>query len=241
MTFQPDLLAGKVAVVTGGTTGIGEGIAAALGRLGARVVATGLGADAFRAPEGVDVAAQELDVTGEPGVEACINGLERLDILVNCAGVIRRGEEHRVDVFEKVLAVNLTGTMRMCSAARAKLKESGGCIVNTASMLSFFGGGLVPAYSASKGGVMQLTKSLALAYAPDGIRVNAVAPGWIPTPLTTALQDDPARSGPILARTPLGRWGTPEDVAKVVTFLCSPAADFITGVILPVDGGYLIS
>jgi NAD(P)-dependent dehydrogenase (short-subunit alcohol dehydrogenase family) len=205
------------------------------------VVATGLGADAFQAPEGVDVAVQELDVTDEPGVEACINGLERLDILVNCAGVIRRGEEHRVDVFEKVLAVNLTGTMRMCSAARAKLKESGGCIVNTASMLSFFGGGLVPAYSASKGGVMQLTKSLALAYAPDGIRVNAVAPGWIATPLTTALQDDPARSGPILARTPLGRWGTPEDVAKVVTFLCSPAADFITGVILPVDGGYLIS
>jgi NAD(P)-dependent dehydrogenase (short-subunit alcohol dehydrogenase family) len=241
MTFQPDLLAGKVAVVTGGTTGIGAGIAAALGRLGARVVATGLGADAFQAPEGVDVAVQELDVTDEPGVQAFINGLERLDILVNCAGVIRRGEEHRVDVFENVLAVNLTGTMRMCSAARAKLKESGGCIVNTASMLSFFGGGLVPAYSASKGGVMQLTKSLALAYAPDGIRVNAVAPGWIATPLTTALQDDPARSGAILARTPLGRWGTPEDVAKVVTFLCSPAADFITGVILPVDGGYLIS
>ncbi|MFL5193829.1 MAG: SDR family NAD(P)-dependent oxidoreductase [Microvirga sp.] len=144
MTFQPDLLAGKVAVVTGGTTGIGAGIAAALGRLGARVVATGLGADAFRAPEGVDVAAQELDVTGEPGVEACINGLERLDILVNCAGVIRWGEEHRVDVFEKVLAVNLTGTMHMCSAARAKLKESNGCITNTASMLSFFGGGWVP-------------------------------------------------------------------------------------------------
>src|SRR4051794_34463756 len=150
MTFQPDLLAGKVAVVTGGTAGIGAGIAAALGRLGARVVATGLGADAFRAPEGVDVAAWELDVTDESGVQAFINGLERLDILVNCAGVIRRGEEHRVDVFEKVLAVNLTGTMRnltgtmrMCSAARAKLKESNGCITNTASMLSFFGGGWV--------------------------------------------------------------------------------------------------
>src|SRR3954452_6513084 len=143
MTFQPDLLAGKAAVVTGGTAGIGASIAAALGRLGARVVATGLGADAFRAPEGVDVAAQELDVTDESGVQAFINGLERLDILVNCAGVIRRGEEHRVDVFEEVLAVNLTGTMRMCSAARAKLKESNGCITNTASMLSFFGGGWV--------------------------------------------------------------------------------------------------
>jgi len=108
-------------------------------------------------------------------------------------------------------------------------------------MLSFFGGGLVPGYSASKGGVAQLTKSLAIAYAPDHIRVNAVAPGWIATPLTQALQDDPARSGPILARTPLARWGKPEDVADPVVFLASEAARFITGVVLPVDGGYLIS
>jgi NAD(P)-dependent dehydrogenase (short-subunit alcohol dehydrogenase family) len=131
--------------------------------------------------------------------------------------------------------------MRVCTAARAKLASSRGCIVNTASMLSFFGGSLVPAYSASKGGVAQLTKSLALAYAVDGIRVNAVAPGWIATPLTQALQDDPARSGPILARTPLGRWGTPADVAGAVSFLVSPAASFMTGVILPVDGGYLVA
>jgi NAD(P)-dependent dehydrogenase (short-subunit alcohol dehydrogenase family) len=107
-------------------------------------------------------------------------------------------------------------------------------------MLSFFGGGLVPAYSASKGGVAQLTKSLAIAYAAEGIRVNAVAPGWIATPLTQALQDDPERSGAILGRTPLGRWGKPDDVADPVVFLASPAARFITGVILPVDGGYLI-
>jgi NAD(P)-dependent dehydrogenase (short-subunit alcohol dehydrogenase family) len=108
-------------------------------------------------------------------------------------------------------------------------------------MLSFFGGGLVPGYSASKGGVAQLTKSLAIAYAADGIRVNAVAPGWIATPLTQALQDDPVRSGPILARTPMGRWGRPEDVADPVVFLASEAARFITGVVLPVDGGYLIA
>jgi NAD(P)-dependent dehydrogenase (short-subunit alcohol dehydrogenase family) len=108
-------------------------------------------------------------------------------------------------------------------------------------MLSFFGGALVPGYAASKGGVAQLTKSLALAYAEDGIRVNAVAPGWIATPLTRPLQEDPIRSAPILSRTPLGRWGTPEDIAGCVAFLCSPASAFMTGAILPVDGGYLVA
>ena len=108
-------------------------------------------------------------------------------------------------------------------------------------MLSFFGGGLVPGYSASKGGIAQLTKSLAIAYAPDGIRVNAVAPGWIATQLTQALQDDRTRSEAILSRTPLGRWGEPADVAGPVLFLASDAARFVTGVVLPVDGGYLIT
>jgi len=174
-------------------------------------------------------------------VQALVAALGPLDVVVNCAGVIRRGAEHDPVAFADTVDINLTGTMRVCAAARPALAARRGCIINTASMLSFFGGGLVPGYSASKGGVAQLTKSLAIAYAADGIRVNAVAPGWIATPLTQALQDDAARSGQILARTPLGRWGTPADVAGPVLFLASAAAQFVTGVVLPVDGGYLIS
>ena len=123
--------------------------------------------------------------------------------------------------------------------ARPKLAASKGAIVNTASMLSFFGGGLVPGYSASKGGVAQLTKSLAIAYAADGIRVNAIAPGWVETAITQPLREDPKRNEAILARTPLGRWAKPEDVAGAAVFLCTPAARFITGAVLAVDGGYL--
>ena len=242
MTFQQDLFQGKTAVVTGGTQGIGAGIARQLAALGAHVIAAGLApTDAQRNALGADIEVAALDVGSNDEVAALFAPLASLDILVNCAGMIRRVEEHQLDVFEQVINVNLTGTMRACSAARALLGKSRGAIVNTASMLSFFGGGLVPAYSASKGGVAQLTKSLALAYAQDGIRVNAVAPGWIATPLTQALQDDEGRSQAILERTPLGRWGEPEDVAQAVVFLCSPAAAFITGTIVPVDGGYLVA
>jgi NAD(P)-dependent dehydrogenase (short-subunit alcohol dehydrogenase family) len=229
-------------LVTGGTSGIGAGIARAFAAAGDRVVATGATEAEVRAAASADGLEHcVLDVRDADAVKRLVESLGALDAVVNCAGVIRRGAEHDPEQFAQTVEINLTGTMRVCAAARAGLKARAGCIVNTASMLSFFGGGLVPGYSASKGGVAQLTKSLAIAYAVDHIRVNAVAPGWIATPLTQALQDDPARAQPILARTPLGRWGTPEDVAGPVLFLCSAAARFVTGVILPVDGGYLVA
>ena len=241
MPFSAHLFADRQVLVVGATSGIGAAIALAFAAHGASVRVTGAtAAEVERRPAALTDAAV-LDVRDGAAVKALVAALPRLDVLVYCAGVIRRGEEHSPEVFADVVDINLVGCQRVCAAARERLAERGGSIVNLASMLSFFGGGAVPAYSASKGGVAQLTKSLAIAYAAEGIRVNAIAPGWIATPLTAPLRDDPARNEAIRARTPLGRWGEPADVAGAALFLASPAAAFVTGVVLPVDGGYLIS
>lgn len=230
-------------LITGGTSGIGRGLAIAFRDAGARVLATGVRQDEVAAftSQVTGVAAITLDVRDDQAISELAAAEPELDILVNCAGMIlRNGAEFTVERFAEVVDVNLTGTMRLCTAFHKQLTASRGCIVNVASMLSFFGSGFAPAYSSSKGAIAQLTKSLAIAWADQGIRVNAVAPGWIETALTQPLQDNQIRRDAIIARTPLGRWGQPEDLAGPVLFLCSPAAAFITGVILPVDGGYSV-
>jgi NAD(P)-dependent dehydrogenase (short-subunit alcohol dehydrogenase family) len=228
-------LSGKVAVISGAAGGIGAALAGGFRAAGYSVI----GVDrAGGQAEAAGTRMVALDIADSQAVAAFGAGLERVDVLVNAAGIIRRRDEYEVETFEEVLAINLTGTMRLCMACRPALARAGGAIVNIASMHSIFGAGHAPGYSASKGGVVQLTRSLAIAWAKDNIRVNALAPGWIATPLAEAARQDPARNRAILERTPMGRWGEPADLIGPALFLAGDAAGFVTGAVLPVDGGY---
>jgi NAD(P)-dependent dehydrogenase (short-subunit alcohol dehydrogenase family) len=225
----------RIAAITGAAGGIGGALAAGFADAGWQVLAIDRVAPDSPPSRGT---ALSLDITDAAAVRAWGEGLRTLDLLINAAGIIRRGDELDPEVFAQVVDVNLNGAMRMCTAARPALAASGGSIINIASMLSLFGGPLVPGYTAAKSGIAGLTRSLAVAWAPEGIRVNAIAPGWIETPMTQALRDDEARSRTILARTPMGRWGRPDDLLGPALFLAGEGAGFVTGAMLAVDGGY---
>lgn len=229
-------------VVVGGTGGIGAAITKEFIALGATVTATAatekeLQNANFEALEGLSLAA--LDVTDDKAVNQFAGEIGNIDALVNCAGILRRDEEFDLETFQKVIDVNLTGTMRCCTAFRSALARSKGSIVNIASMNAFAALPRLPAYCASKGGIVMLTRALAHAWAGEGIRVNAVAPGYIETPLNAEGRKDKEHYDKIAGRTALKRWGQPEDVAATVAYLCMPAANYVTGSVAMVDGGFL--
>lgn len=237
--FEP----GTQVLITGGASGIGAGLARAFRAAGCNVTATGISqAELDAANSGPGTALRILDVRDEVGIKDLADSFDRLDVLINCAGIaFHQREEFDPAIFAKVLDVNLTGAMRVSTAARPLLAKSRGAIVMLASMNSYFGAGGAPGYASSKGGVVQLARSLAIAWARDGIRTNAIAPGGIATPMTSALRDSENASKRALERTPMRRWGEPDDIAGAALFLCSPAAAFITGAVLNVDGGYSIT
>jgi 2-dehydro-3-deoxy-D-gluconate 5-dehydrogenase len=245
-------LGGKVALVTGANSGLGQAMSRALGAAGAAVVIAGRSQDRNAAVVselerlGVRAVAVQADVRDEASCRAMVDDtiatLGRLDILINNAGTnIRKAPEtFSMDEWREVLDTNLTSVFVASLAAYPHMKRGGGGkIVNIGSMLSIFGAPFAAPYGASKGGVVQLTKGLATAWARDNIQVNAVLPGWIDTPLTTQARIDvDGLHDRVLARTPAGRWGVPDDLAGVAVFLSSRASDFITGIAIPVDGGY---
>jgi NAD(P)-dependent dehydrogenase (short-subunit alcohol dehydrogenase family) len=224
-----------VVVIGASRAGIGSAIATAFAGRGATVTITGVEAE----PLGTeDLPYHVLDVTDESAVRSFASDLGAVDVVVNCAGVVRGPAEIETLTFRRVLDVNLTGHHLVAQALKPNLTERRGTLIGVASMYSYFASPRVPAYGASKAAIVQMTKTLAVAWAPLGIRVNAIAPGWIETEMTGELREAKAKVAEINARTPAGRWGVPADLVGPVLFLASGLAGFVTGVTLAVDGGY---
>jgi len=245
-------LAERVAIVTGGNGGIGFGIARGLARAGARVVIAGRNHEKSAAAVGeleafgADAHSIPVDVADEQSVNALVqqtvDRFGHVDILVNNAGINIRKPAHELalDEWQQVLNTNLTSTFLCARAVHPHLKRAGGGkVINVGSMMSLFGASFAPAYGASKGGVVSLTKSLAVAWAPDNIQVNAILPGWVDTALTRQAREQvPGLHERVLARSPAGRWGSIDDFEGIAVFLASDASAFVTGAAIPVDGGY---
>ena len=242
-------LTGRAAIVTGGNGGIGLGMARGLASAGAHVLVAGRDAEKNRAAVaelGGEAAAFRADLTQPDAARAMVDDAlarwGRLDVLVNNAGtnIRTRPEDLSLEEWGTVLNINLTAAFLCSRAAFEPMRRArAGKIVNIGSMMSIFGAPFTPAYAASKGGIVQLTKATATAWAEHGIQVNAVLPGWIDTALTRrGRREVPGLHERVLARTPAGRWGVPDDLSGVAVFLAAPASDFVTGAALPVDGGF---
>ncbi len=244
------LVSGKKALVTGATAGIGRAAALALAEAGADVAVLGRRDLSLLSEQITKTGRQALPITGdlasaafiEQAVNCVLDHWKRIDILVNSAGTISRSPaaEFPADEWDRIIALNLTSVFRMCQlVGRVMIKQQSGKIINVASIVSFTGGMNVAAYTASKGGVAQVTKALANEWAKYNINVNAVAPGYILTEITQPLFDDPVRSTELMSRVPAQRWGTPGDISGPIVFLASSASDFINGHLLVVDGGWM--
>lgn len=230
-------VAGQHVLISGGSGGIGSAFARAFVAHGATVTVT----DLQPLPAGLaalGVAFEHLDVTSDAAVEALAARISTLNVLIHCAGKLIRWEEHKPDVFRDIVDIHLVGNVRLAAAFRPHLKATRGCMINIASMYSYFGAPQIPAYASAKTAIVGLTRSLALAYVEDGIRVNAIAPGWIATAISRGGREDPVFNDKLMQRLPNKRWADPEELAGTAVFLASPAAALINGVTIPVDGGY---